>query len=144
MNSEQGSDASTPSSVSSGPALEIDEGSDGSLPSTPGNTDPQPKEPEPPERIPILPTQGTALTQAPQVTSTPPSQTSRPDMYDQPPVARAWDYIPEAERWTMEYLCHDCEAIVKIKQGEPTRCKDCGCCMLWKKHTATMRQFQAI
>ncbi|KAH7114479.1 DNA directed RNA polymerase [Dendryphion nanum] len=41
------------------------------------------------------------------------------------------------------YKCGDCDQEVKLKRGEPIRCRNCGHRVLYKQRTTRMVQFEA-
>lgn len=41
------------------------------------------------------------------------------------------------------YICADCQKETPLKLGEPIRCKECGCHILYKKRTHRVVQFEA-
>ncbi len=43
----------------------------------------------------------------------------------------------------VDYLCGDCGANVKLRQGDIIRCRDCGYRILYKKRTDRVVQFEA-
>ncbi|KAH3953178.1 hypothetical protein HBI70_121600 [Parastagonospora nodorum] len=73
--------------------------------------------------------------------------TERPDLQYHTPSARpVLAQVPPAEPWVMYYDCaggKGCVDPVRIKQGEPIRCKECGFRSVYKRRTNRMVQFEA-
>jgi DNA-directed RNA polymerase subunit RPC12/RpoP len=94
---------------------------------------PTPKAPSSPRRIAIVGA----------------SPTLRPDLYFRapaftpvvaPPPLRETPLDP----WVMYYDCaFGCPEPIKIRQGEPLRCKECGKWMLYKRRTKRICYFEA-
>ncbi|KAF2823782.1 hypothetical protein CC86DRAFT_408803 [Ophiobolus disseminans] len=91
---------------------------------------------------------------------TSPSPQTQPTVL--PPIVAPPPQVPFREPWTAYYMCGGgtvadprstkevtvepappCAEPVKIREGEPLQCRQCGCRMLYKMRTKRMVQFEA-
>jgi DNA-directed RNA polymerase I, II, and III subunit RPABC4 len=73
-----------------------------------------------------------------------PARTNQPNLMSQLEPIIALDQLYQfTNHWEMTYDCGHCDEEVKIKSGEPMRCRMCGHRVLYKKRTKRVVQFEA-
>ncbi|XP_058218690.1 DNA-directed RNA polymerases II, IV and V subunit 12-like [Rhododendron vialii] len=50
---------------------------------------------------------------------------------------------PQSEEQPVSYICGDCGQEQTLKQGDVIQCQECGYCILYKKRTRRIVQYEA-